>query len=45
MTNANFGIYLYQYDGKNGRRYPLYDDQGMWDVMARPIAHPRPSPR
>jgi hypothetical protein len=34
-TNANFGLYLL--DGHGGRRYPLYDDPNMWDVMARPL--------
>jgi hypothetical protein len=34
-TNANFGLYLL--DGAGGRRYPLYDDPNMWDVMARPL--------
>ena len=42
-TNANFGLYLFQCDGKNGRRYPLYDDPTMWDVMARPV-RTRPEP-
>jgi hypothetical protein len=36
-TKPNFGLYLFQWDGKAGRRYPLYDDPTMWDVMARPI--------
>jgi hypothetical protein len=43
MTRADFGVYLFQYDGKNGRRYPLVNDEGMWDVMARPI-RTRPEP-
>jgi hypothetical protein len=35
QTNANFGLYLL--DGRTGRRYPLYDDPTMWEVMARPL--------
>ena len=42
-TKPNFGLYLFQCDGKTGRRYPLYDDPNMWDVMARPLkARPEP---
>jgi hypothetical protein len=33
MTNAQFGIYLLS----EGRRYPLFDDPKMWDVMPRPL--------
>jgi hypothetical protein len=36
-TKPNFGLYVYEYDGTSGRRYPLYDDPQMWDVMARPL--------
>jgi hypothetical protein len=47
-TQANFGIYVV--DGKPALtgakkeiRYPVYDDPGMWDVMARPVkARPMP---
>jgi hypothetical protein len=43
-SKPNFGLYLFQADGKNGRRYPIYDDPNMWDVMARPVkARPEPS--
>jgi hypothetical protein len=34
-TDANFGIYVY--DAKANRRFPVYDDPGMWDVLARPV--------
>jgi hypothetical protein len=40
-TEANFGVYLF--DGKTGRRFPVWDDPRMWDVMARPVA-PRTEP-
>ncbi|HEY0714190.1 MAG TPA: hypothetical protein VGF45_16025, partial [Polyangia bacterium] len=36
-TKPNFGLYVFEWDGKDGRRYPLYDDPAMWDVMARPL--------
>jgi hypothetical protein len=42
-TNPDFGVFLFQYDGKNGRRYPLLNDPNMWDVMARPV-RTRPEP-
>jgi hypothetical protein len=34
-SKANFGIYVY--DGKTRQRFPIYDDPGMWDVLARPV--------
>lgn len=40
-SEANFGLYVL--DGKTGTRRPLWDDAGMWDVMARPVK-PRPEP-
>jgi Hydrazine synthase alpha subunit middle domain len=43
-STPNFGLYLFEFDGKQGRRYPLYDDPAMWDVMARPLK-PRAEPR
>jgi hypothetical protein len=43
-TKPNFGLYLFQWDGKTGRRYPLYDDPNMWDVMARPVKARREPP-
>jgi hypothetical protein len=40
-TNANFGVYIL--DAKSGRRFPIFDDPAMWDVMARPLkARPEP---
>ena len=37
-TNPNFGVYVLDArDPKNLRRYPIYDDPDMWDVMARPV--------
>jgi hypothetical protein len=37
-SNANFGIYVLDaHDPKNLRRFPIYDDPNMWDVMARPV--------
>ena len=45
MTKANFGIYLFQYDGKNGRRYPLFDDPGHVGRDGPPDAAPAPSRR
>jgi hypothetical protein len=36
-SKPNFGLYVFEYDGSSGRRYPLYDDPAMWDVMARPL--------
>jgi hypothetical protein len=43
-TKPNFGLYVFEWDGKDGRRYPLYDDPAMWDVMARPLkARPEPN--
>lgn len=40
-SKADFGIYLF--DGKTGRRQPIFDEPDMWDVLARPIK-PRPEP-
>ncbi len=40
-TKANFGIYVF--DARTGRRFPIYDDPGMWDVLARPVK-PRTEP-
>jgi hypothetical protein len=34
-SQANFGIYLF--DGRTGKRYPIFDDPGYWDVLARPV--------
>jgi hypothetical protein len=34
-TQANFGIYVF--DANTGKRYPIYDDLKMWDVLARPV--------
>lgn len=43
-TKPNFGLYVFHWDGRAGRRYPLYDDPNMWDVMARPVkARPEPT--
>jgi hypothetical protein len=43
-TNPNFGVYVLDArDPKNLRRYPIYDDPDMWDVMARPVKV-RPEP-
>jgi hypothetical protein len=33
--SANFGIYLY--DTKSQTRKPIWDDEEMWDVFARPL--------
>jgi Hydrazine synthase alpha subunit middle domain len=35
MTRANFGLYVY--DARSQQRFPIYDDPGMWDVLARPV--------
>jgi hypothetical protein len=40
-TNANFGLYVL--DAKSGRRFPIFDDPGKWDVLARPVKT-RPEP-
>lgn len=40
-TNANFGIYVF--DGKTGKRFPVWDDPAYWDVAARPV-RPRTEP-
>jgi hypothetical protein len=45
-TNANFGLYIFQYDPDAGKgtRHPLFDDPNYWDIQARPIrARPEPS--
>jgi hypothetical protein len=40
-TNPNFGVYVL--DAKSGRRFPIFDDPNLWDVMARPVkARPEP---
>jgi hypothetical protein len=39
--SADFGIYLY--DGSSGARHPIFNDEAMWDVGARPLA-PRTAP-
>jgi hypothetical protein len=44
QTKPNFGLYLFQWDGQGARRYPLYDDPNMWDVMARPLKARREPP-
>jgi hypothetical protein len=36
-TKPNFGVYVFKYDGKDGKRFPIFDDPTMWDVMARPL--------
>jgi hypothetical protein len=41
-SQANFGIYLL--DGKTGKRYPIYDDPILWEVLARPVK-PRQEPK
>ncbi len=43
-TSANFGIYVFDAkSGKNGRRFPIFDDPAMWDILARPVrARPEP---
>lgn len=42
-TNPNFGLYVL--DSKTGRRFPIYDDPNMWDVLARPVKiRPEPLP-
>ncbi len=35
-TTADFGLYVY--DSAHHTRSPLYNDDTMWDVMARPLA-------
>jgi hypothetical protein len=40
-TDPNFGIYVL--DAKSGRRFPVFDDPTMWDVLARPV-RTRPEP-
>src|SRR6185436_7049701 len=40
-TNPNFGVYVL--DSKSNRRFPIFDDPNMWDVMARPVKT-RPEP-
>lgn len=40
-TNANFGLYVF--DGKTGKRFPVWDDPNQWDVSARPLK-PRVEP-
>jgi hypothetical protein len=40
-TTADFGVYVF--DSKSGRRHPVWDERGMWDVLARPVK-PRPEP-
>jgi hypothetical protein len=40
-TNPNFGVYVL--DARSGRRFPIYDDPNMWDVLARPVKT-RPEP-
>jgi hypothetical protein len=34
-SKANFGLYVY--DARTRQRFPIYDDPGMWDVLARPV--------
>jgi hypothetical protein len=34
-TNAKFGIYVF--DSNANRRYPIFDDPNMWDVLPRPL--------
>ncbi len=47
--NANFGIYVFEFDptatgaSSGGVRHPLYDDPAYWDVQARPV-RPRAEP-
>ena len=41
-TNAQFGIYVF--DSNSKTRFPIFDDQNMWDVLPRPLrARPEPS--
>src|SRR5205814_7432534 len=46
-TKANFGLYVVDtkpaLTGGSEVRYPIYDDPGMWDVLARPVKS-RPQP-
>jgi hypothetical protein len=35
MTNADFGIYMF--DSASGKRFPIFNDPNMWDVLARPV--------
>jgi hypothetical protein len=35
QSTAQFGIYLF--DSTSGKRFPIYDDLKMWDVLARPV--------
>ena len=40
-TNAQFGIYVY--DMNSRQRFPIYDEQRYWDILARPLkARPEP---
>ncbi|HTJ46488.1 MAG TPA: hypothetical protein VL463_30490 [Kofleriaceae bacterium] len=39
--SADFGIYLY--DSENKARHPIFNDEAMWDVQARPLM-PRSAP-
>jgi hypothetical protein len=40
-TSPNFGIYLF--NGKTDTKFPIFDDPGYWDVLARPVkARPEP---
>jgi Hydrazine synthase alpha subunit middle domain len=41
-TNAQFGIYVY--DMNSRQRFPIYDEQRYWDVLARPLKT-RPEPQ
>ena len=36
-TPADFGLYVFAFDGREGKRHPLYDQKGTWEVMARPL--------
>jgi hypothetical protein len=41
QSQANFGIYMF--DGRTGQKFPIFDDQNYWDVLARPVkARPEP---